>query len=255
MRETKMKLTSYFILIFVIVLSSCNSDKGKKTKLLNNDRISNGVTTNKESVIKLDSSDETENKTTDSTLTFRVDDYPVKNEMFKGNYGLKKSGKIISFDKVWFTHREINQTLVFELYTDYHRLIIYHFDNNIIPAMITNRMELHIEGGELATKQQKTKYFNGLVKQSIEVDENNFISEKGVYLGMPRKKAIEIYGTPDEQETESQFEILKWEFDGDAFNKNTNQKKPIARDSFGHSVTMIFRNDSLVGHILFNDIP
>ena len=57
------------------------------------------------------------------------DDYPVTDEMFKGNFGLINMGEAYSFDKVWFLNEFLNETLIFELYTDYHRLLIYHFKN------------------------------------------------------------------------------------------------------------------------------
>ncbi len=255
----KMKLKNYFILIFVTVFCSCNSSNEQKTERLDNFTKSNTETINEEPIITPDSIDgETEIKNKpDSILTFRVDDYPIKNEMFKGNYGLKKSGEIVSYDKVWFTNKSINQTLVFELYTDYHRIVTYHFDNLTIPDEFVNRMELHIEGGELATKEQKIKHLNGLIDQSLEINENKFVSEKGVSIGIPKMKAVEIYGEPDIEKIDSEFEILKWEFSGDAFSddKTEDSKKPYAKDSFGHSVTMFFNKGHLVGQILVNDIP
>jgi hypothetical protein len=198
-----------------------------------------------------------DNVSSDSLRLFTVDDYPIKDEMFNGNYEYKKSGGVISSDKVWFKNESLNQTIVIELYTDYHRLVTFHFNNEILPQEIIRRMQLHIEGGELASNEQKYKYFDGLIKQSIEIDKSNFISTKGVFIGMDRKKAIEIYGNPDKQEFIDNYEILEWEFIGDVFYDDTIQdkKKKIAIDSFGHSVTMFFKNDRLVGQILFNDIP
>ena len=250
-----MRLIICFILSFVTILCSCNSDKNKKQ--LNDLRETSFDPNSNEPNIQTDSIDvKVEFKAnTNSIQAFNVDDYPINNEMLKGNHGLKKSGVINSFDKVWFTNQDKNEVLVFELYTDYHRLITYHFDNNNVPEIIVKRMELHVEGGELATLVQKTKHFKGLIEQSIEINKNKFISEKGIFLGMSKKRGIEMYGIPDTQEIESGFKTLKWEFIGDASNEITNHVKPIAMESFGHSVTMIFRNDSLVGYILYNDIP
>lgn len=42
---------------------------------------------------------------------------------------------------------------------------------------------------------------------------------------------------------------------GDQLIVSTNEEKRVAKNSFGHSVTMIFRNDLLIGQILFNNIP
>jgi len=59
------------------------------------------------------------------------DNYPVTNEMFgydvKSNGREIKSGNIRSLDKVWFRNDTLKQILVFELYTDNFRNIIFHF--------------------------------------------------------------------------------------------------------------------------------
>jgi len=67
----------------------------------------------------------------------------------------KQSGQTFSYDKAWISNDTLKQTLVFELYTDYHRLVTYHFLDNDIPTDLINRMELHIDGGELASDNQK----------------------------------------------------------------------------------------------------
>lgn len=66
----------------------------------------------------------------DSLRFFTVDDFPVTNRMFRKIYNHNqsfkmKSGKIYSLDKAWFTNDTLDQTLVFELYTDFFRTDIY----------------------------------------------------------------------------------------------------------------------------------
>lgn len=68
----------------------------------------------------------------DTIKRFVVDDYPVTNEMLidktSNNSSYKKqSGQTYSYDKAWFGNDTLKQTLVFELYTDYHRMVIYHW--------------------------------------------------------------------------------------------------------------------------------
>ena len=193
----------------------------------------------------------------DTNRLFVVDDYPVKNEKFDENYGTTKSGELVSFDRVWFSNRELNQSLVIELYTDYHRLVISHFDNENIPKEMINRMGFNLENGEIASFDQKIKDFNGFIPLSQKLDKNLFVSLKGISIGMDKSKAIEIYGKPDTTELANGIEILEWEFQGDVFfeAKLDDQKKMIARDSYGHSVTMFFEKDKLIAQILFNDIP
>jgi hypothetical protein len=197
-----------------------------------------------------------------SNSKFVVDDYSVTNEMFSNksdnnsNYK-KQSGQIISNDKVWFGNDKLKQTLVFELYTDYHRLVTYHFLNNDIPTDLINRMELHIESGELATNKKKQNDFEGFSQQTTTINSSYFITEKGFRLGDLKEKAIENYGKPDKITSTDKIEVLEWSFIGDnSIDERTNKNgKPIAENSFGHNITMYFRNGKLIGQILHNEIP
>lgn len=191
-----------------------------------------------------------------------VDDYPITNAMLlrqseHNPYFEIKSGKSISHDKAWFGNDTIMQTLVFELYTDYHRLVTYHFLNNDIPTDLINRMELHIEGGELASDKQKLKEFGGFLKQTTKINSPFFITDKGFRLGDTKQKVVRTYGNPDKQAITDGIEKLEWSFIGDAFydGKTDLKGQPLADNSFGHQVIMYFRNEKLIGQILFNDIP
>ena len=66
-------------------------------------------------------------KRKDGIPVFTVDDYPVPTKMFVGNYHRRESGVLASEDAAWFSNDTLNQTLIFELYTDFHRLYTYHF--------------------------------------------------------------------------------------------------------------------------------
>lgn len=198
----------------------------------------------------------------DTIRKFVVDDYPVTNEMLAGktsdNSSYKKqSGQTISYDKVWFSNDTLKQTLVFELYTDDHRLVTYHFFSNDVPTDLINRMELHIDGGELALDKQKLNDFGGFLRQTTRINSSYFITDKGFRLGDTKHKAIETYGNPDKQTTTAGIEKLEWLFIGDnSYDSKTDLKgKPLADNSFGHQIIMYFRNGKLIGQILFNDIP
>jgi len=244
-----------FTILISFGLLSCNNRTETTTK--NKDMAFNSSTS--DSVLK------TQQHSTsvflDSIKTFEVDDYPVTNKMFQdkrsnnSNFNLK-SGQTISFDKVWFSNDTLNQTLVFELYTDYHRILTYHFYNNEIQYSLINRMEL-INGEELASEKQKLKDFNGFLKQSTKINSSYFVTNKGFKLGDTKQKAIDIYGIPDNQITENGVEKLEWLFVGDSFydSKTDLKGKPLADNSFGHQITMYFRNEKLIGQILFNQIP
>jgi len=191
-----------------------------------------------------------------------VDDFPVMNEMFanktSNNSSFKKqSGQTFSYDKVWFSNDTLKQTLVFELYTDDHRLVTYHFYNTNIPTDLINRMELHMDGEELASDKQKLKDFSGFLKQTTKINSTYFISDKGFRLGDTKPKAIDIYGSPDISIMNNGIEKLEWDFVGEEIydGKIDLKGKPLAKNSFGYKVVMYFKNGKLIGQVLYNDIP
>jgi hypothetical protein len=198
----------------------------------------------------------------DTIMKFVVDDYPVSNEMFadktSNNSSYKKqSGQTFSYDKKWFRNHTLKQILVFELYTDYHRLLIYKFLENDIPNDLIKRIELHLDNGKLATDEQKLKDFDGFLKQATKINSTYFITYKGFRLGDTKQKSIDIYGNPNKQTTTDGIERLEWIFIGEnsSDNKADLKGKSIAVNSFGHQIIMYFRNGKLIGQILHNEIP
>lgn len=229
-------------------------------------------TTNKTEDIKIDTlSVDTVLKTepqpaafiADTIKRLVVDDYPVTDEMLadktsgQSSYHMKRSGQIYTAGKAWFTNDTLNQILVFELYTDYHRMITYHFYNKDVPVGLIDRMELYVERGELATMKQKVKWFNGFFNQTTKIASSYFATEKGFRLGDGKRKAIEVYGNPHKQSINNGVEELEWNFIGDIFydRKSDLQGKKLAKDSFGHHIVMYFKAHRLIGLILYNDIP
>lgn len=198
----------------------------------------------------------------DNIKKFDVDDYPVSNAMLVNkinNYPShkKQSGQTYSYDKIWFTNDTIKQTLVFDLYTDGHLMLTYHFYSNDIPTDLINKMELYIDGGERASEKQKLKDFDGFLNQTTKITSTYFITKKGFRLGDTKQKAIDTYGNPDKISISNGIEKLEWDFIGDLlYDEQTDLKgKPIANDSFGHKIVMYFKNGKLFGQILYNDIP
>ena len=196
-------------------------------------------------------------KPTDTIPKFRVDGYPVTDEMLGPNAHNRKSGEISDVEGAWFSNDTLKQTLVFVLYTDYHRMVTYHFLNNDIPAGIINRMELHTADGELASDKLKQKYFKGFPIQTTKIGKSYFKTYKGFKMGDNKEKALKVYGKPDKTKIENGIEKYEWDFIGDAFyDKKTKLKRNIlAEGSFGHQTIMFFRNNKLIGIIFHNDIP
>jgi hypothetical protein len=235
-----------YAFILTLIFFSCN---GKKEQAVTNHKF--GLNEKQKSI-----------SIPDTTKKFVVDEYIVTNEMLEvkkkthSSYKIQ-SGKTFSYDKVWFSNDSINQVLVFELYTDFHRLVTYHFYENDLPADLINRMELHTKDGKIALDKQKRKDFNGFLKQSNKINSNYFITKKGFKLGDTKQKAIENYCNPDKQASIDGIEKLEWMFVGDvSYDGKTDLKgKPLAAKSFGHHITMYFRKGKLIGQILHNDIP
>jgi len=204
---------------------------------------------------------DTQVSVSDTIKKFSVDDYPITNKMFtdkSNNSSYRKlSGNTFSVDKIWFSNDTIKQTLVFELYSDYHRLVTYHFLNNDTPIDLINKIELHTNDGKLASDKQKLKDFSGFLKQATKINSSYFVTNKGLKLGDIKQKAVDIYGSPNKKSITDEIEKLEWLFLGDEFyDGKTNLKgKPLAENSFGHQIEMYFRNGKLIGQILFNDIP
>jgi hypothetical protein len=238
-------------------LLSCNSNRNEA--IVNNENV-------KVDSSAIDSTPKPQQQTTvfisDTIKRFVVNDYPVPDKMLANkisNYSSykKQSGQTYSYDKAWFSNDTLKQTLVFELYTDYHRMVTYLFDRNNIPTDLINRMELNIDGGEPASEKQKLKDFNGFLKQTTQINSTYFITDKGFRLGDTKQKAIDNYGQPDQQSISNGIEKFEWEFIGDTFyeGKTDLKGKPLAKDSFGHQVVMYFKNGKLIGQILHNKIP
>jgi len=245
------------MVIFSLGILSCNNSRTEtstKAENITADTLSAATTSKSEQKTAI--------AIPDAIKRFVVDDYPVTNTMLADKTSnsssyKKQSGQTYSYNKAWFTNDTLNQTIVFELYTDYHRMVTYHFYNYDIPADLINIMELHKNGEELATEKQKFKDFSGFLNQSMKINSLYFITDKGFRIGDTKQKAIETYGHPDKQLMTDGVEKLEWEFIGDEFydSKSDLKGKPLAKDSFGHQIIMYFKKDKLIGLILQNDIP
>lgn len=257
LNTTGMKMTQILVLVITLGLLSCNNNRTESSNETESAEIHKET---KDTTLKIEQ--KTMNAISDSNKRLVVDGFPVKNEMFvdkaiKNSSHKMRSGKTYSYDKVWFRNDTINQTLVFELYTDFHRMLTYHFYNNDMPSDLIKAMELHTDGGDLATESQKLKDFGGFINQSSNINSSYFTTEKGFRLGDAKQKAIETYGKPQKQTTNNGIEKLEWNFIGDQIyeGKVDLKGKPLAKNSFGHNLVMYFKDGKLIGQILHNDIP
>jgi hypothetical protein len=198
----------------------------------------------------------------DSIKKFTIDNYPVPDEMFGRD--VKQDGReiwsaeIYSSDKIWFSNASLKQALVFEIYTDNFRNIMFNFYTNDTPKALIQFMELHREGGELASNTQKIKNFKGLLKAATGIDKKYFTSIKGLELGDEKNKILKIYGKPDSTNTvEDGIEKCEWDFAGDyVYEGNSDLKgKRLAKNSYGNETILFFKNNKLNAVIIHNEIP
>jgi hypothetical protein len=195
-----------------------------------------------------------------SPRTFVVDDFPITDHMLTAHYCdtcSLKSGALRSIEKVWFTSKELRQTLVYQLYTDDFREDIFLFSNDDIPAAIMDHMELYDSTENYASHDLRAKYFKGLLRFATPIDRKYFVSEKGFALGDSLSKATKIYGKPDRRTAARGVEVLEWDFEGENTydGKKDLKGKPLAADNFGLQITMCFRNERLIGIAFQNAVP
>lgn len=248
-----------YSIVVCLFLFSCSNQE--KTKQLTEQEIDSSV--QKREVLKdnYEKMDSIQDKNSQENLSFQegtfiVDDYPITNQMLEENTNKIDNGTIRSHAD-WFANLNNNETIVLELYTDYHRLLICHFNNKSIPHQIIGRMELLTKRFDLASQEQRQKNFPELIPKAKVIPSKYFISNKGIKIGLEKEKVIEIYGTPHKQEIADKIEILKWEFIGDILydGKTELNGKPLAKDNYGHQVTIFLKNGKVIGQILHNDIP
>ncbi len=190
----------------------------------------------------------------------KIDTYPVSKEMLKDNINSNNIGDVYTLDQVWFTNDTLNETIIFELDTDYHRFITYHFKNDQIPTSILKEIVIYTKDGKSSnipiSDSLKTNYLPKLVGSSTKIDSKYFLSELGHYLGENKDLSMELYGKPNSISKIDEYKILRWNFEADPNYIGSESKiQRYALGSFGYELTMIYVNGKLIGRIIMDDIP
>lgn len=172
-----------------------------------------------------------------------VDDYQITNNRFRK--AQQPERPVFKFDAAYFCNN--NEVIAYKLYTDYFRAGIFHFYNDAVPEILLKELQLNKPLGKGQT----------VVPKMNELHTDYFVSKKGFRLGDSKEKAVDIYKTPDIEETKDGIEHLKWTFIGDEVYDGSQDLKgrPVAYQSYGHTVHMYFKNNKMVGHYLINDAP
>jgi len=197
--------------------------------------------------------------------TIDTDGYSITNEMISEYFNDPneiKAGGFRSLEKIWFTNTQRTETIIIYPCTDYFRCYCWHFYNNEIPKPIFETLRLYSKKDkdwDIASAGETEENIDAFIKQAIVIDSQYFKTNKGLKLGDSKQKALTIYSSkPDNIKTLDGIEQYEWNFIGDiSIEEGIDEPngKPIAKNSFGHHVTLFFKNNKLVGIILINDIP
>lgn len=142
--------------------------------------------------------------TMDSTL----DDYPVTDSMLRYSTieinGITSSGN-------WFVDATLSETLVFNLYTDYHRMYTYHFLNSEdVPQEIKKELPIEYEDTVRQDKEINT-HIHDFIGAARKIDKRYFTSIKGRKLGDTKEKVLQSLGTPSNYSINNDVEKYIWE--------------------------------------------
>ncbi|MEM7373120.1 MAG: hypothetical protein AAF587_31140 [Bacteroidota bacterium] len=191
-----------------------------------------------------------------SARSLIVDDYPFTEAELKDGYQPLKTNDCISYDNAWFYNDSLEQVILVNLYTDFHKMGIYHFSTQDIPPALLSQLPLHQPNGEWASEQTKQDNLPQMIQQGQALPASFFTSNNGFRIGTHQMEAIHQYGSPHQQSKLGEFELLVWTYQGDFMAPYTEvHTYPMAQNSFGHQVHMFFKEELLVGMILINDAP
>jgi hypothetical protein len=192
-----------------------------------------------------------------ASTSFTVDDFPVSDQLLKDNRKKINIDVTIPDEFVFIKNTTLKQTLAFELYTDLHRYKTYLFYNNEISYELLKLFYFPLTKGKYQTIKERKALFEKISSHAGEINTKYFTSHKGIKLGDSKEKILRLYPAGyTEHESEScngDCEILQWKFTGELLDEKENL--PVAQNSFGHEVTMIFENDKLTVLVLTNEIP
>jgi hypothetical protein len=137
-----------------------------------------------------------------------LDDYPISDKMFDlekeiiiGNYGSNCN---------WFINDTLDEVLVFNLYTDYHRMYTFHFLRNKFPINFLKEIPFNSYHKDTSTKYIDEKTFFKYVEKSKKISRNYFVTKSGIYLGEEESKILNKFGKPNKIETFDKFKKLTW---------------------------------------------
>jgi hypothetical protein len=179
-------------------------------------------------------------------------DFPVPDDYLRSFYKELNINDVYSFDKAWFKNKQLNATLIIQIFTDLNRTAYYLFDSNFIDSTIIKCIELHIKTGVstfdyIRDENKHLQAFKMFVDSAKEIDKKYFVSNKGIYLGMNKSEVLIRYNNSQKTKMLNGVEVYKWDC---IYPKPTGAYDTIVEESlpadFGIHVTMYFRLNKLI---------
>jgi hypothetical protein len=194
---------------------------------------------------------------------FTADDYPVTYDMLSKNYyATKVIGEFLYGDAAWFTNDSLKQVLIITIATDLYRMKMLNFSYSEFPDELLSEIDIYRHndyGSDSVNNFQKKTALPEFIDSAKKLTSFYFTTVRGFKLGDCKEKALKVYGNPHKRSLLKDIEKCEWIYDGDELYKDEGEKVPsnklIAKNSFGHTVTMYFRNNRLIALKFFNDIP
>lgn len=239
---------------FILLCSACNNEPPKQEQAIQD------TATHAER--QPDTSDRFLFENIDTPMaegTYIVDDYPITEEMLRENKYNLSSGDLTNFEQLWFINDSLQQLIIITIGTDYYRMGVSHFYiHDALQLMDQLNLNFQNKAHNAATKKEIAKDWDGFVKQAKNTASAYFTSNKDIKLGDSLQKIIRIYGLADSTSTKNGITRCQWTYNGDTpvdWDSTLPAERPIAKNSFGHGIVMLFKDDKLVAQVLFNDIP
>ena len=187
------------------------------------------------------------------------DDYSVPDSLIKDLIEEKSDLDLFRLDRVWFKNDSLNQVLIFELYTDYYRMSTYNFNKDFLfdYFLINHNPHRKIKTDKFKNTENKIKFYERFYSNSKDINQSFFKTNNGLSLNQNKDEILNILGNPDKLEKIVDFEYLEWNYDGELNNTyfGDTLTGTIAKDSWGFSYKMYFKNNKLIGLIIDNEIP
>jgi len=187
------------------------------------------------------------------------DKYLLPKELINQTINNKLHDSVQSYDASWLKNDSSNQALIIEFATDRHQFFSFLFYQNYLPYTAARELNL-FQSNHQDNKQIADSLISEFTYQLLDSAQTtrhvNFISRENHKLGELKSKAISRYNIPSSRLNVDGNEVLTWTYGPDPnYQSSPKNASRYAKNSFGYTNIMIYRNDSLIARVLIDQIP